>query len=96
MEMPMFGSLSSLLAVSVLPGLFHVLLAGTLVTSSCGTKSCARSPGSDGHLAVLGAQLHFWGRVARLPIHVLGIPLIRSLLRGVSLVGLLMVVAAIF
>ncbi|MEY2853950.1 MAG: hypothetical protein RL030_1082 [Pseudomonadota bacterium] len=130
----MFGALNSLLALSILLGLFHVLLAGALVTASRGTKwnvgnrdgepapvsvhagrterasrnfletfpffaaavVCAIATGSDGHLAVLGAQLYFWARLAYLPIYVFGIPVVRSLVWMASLAGLLMVVAAIF
>jgi uncharacterized MAPEG superfamily protein len=56
---------------------------------------CAVAIHHDGHLAVLGAQLYFWARVAYLPIYLLGVPVIRSLVWAVSLAGLLMVVFAI-
>lgn len=56
---------------------------------------CAIALGRDGQLAVLGAQLYFWARVAYLPIYLAGVPAIRSLVWGVSLAGLLMVVFAI-
>jgi uncharacterized MAPEG superfamily protein len=130
----MFGTLNSLLALSILLGLLHVLLAGFLVTQSRGPKwnvgnrdgepppvsvhaaraerasrnfletfpffaaalVCAIATGRDGSLALLGAQLYFWARVAYLPIYLFGIPVIRSLVWIVSLVGLLLVVAAIF
>ncbi len=49
----------------------------------------------DGHVAVLGAQLYFWARVAYLPIYLVGVPVIRSLVWGVALAGLLMLVFAI-
>ena len=54
---------------------------------------CAIATSKEGHLALLGAQLYFWARVAYLPLYLIGIPLIRSLAWGVSLAGLLMVVA---
>ncbi len=129
----MLGSLPLLLGLAILLGLFHVLLAGALVTSCRGTKwnlsardgepppvsvtagraqraaanfletfpffaaalVCAIATSHDGHLAVLGAQLYFWARVAYLPIYLVGVPVIRSLVWGVALVGLLMVVLAI-
>ena len=129
----MFTSLPSLLGMSILLGLFHVLLAGALATASRGAKwnvsprdgepppvsvtagraqraaanfletfpffaaalVCAIAVSHDGDRAQLGAQLYFWARVAYLPIYVFGIPVIRSLVWGVSLVGLLMVVFAI-
>ncbi len=56
---------------------------------------CAIAISRDGHLAVLGAQLYFWARVAYLPIYLAGVPVIRSLVWTVSLAGLLMVVFAI-
>jgi len=46
--------------------------------------------------SALGAQLYFWARVAYLPIYAAGIPFVRSLVWGVALVGLLLVVAALF
>lgn len=130
----MFGALNTLLALSILLGLFHVLLAAALVTSSRGLKwnignrdgefppvpvhaaraerasrnfletfpffaaalVCAIATARNGHLAVLGAQLYFWARLAYLPIYVLGIPVLRSVVWVVSLVGILLLVAAIF
>lgn len=56
---------------------------------------CAVAIHHDGHLAVLGAQLYFWARVVYLPIYLFGVPVVRSLVWGVALVGLLMVVFAI-
>jgi len=126
--------LPALLALVILLGLFHVLLAGALVTRSRGMRwnignrdvegppvsavaaraqrashnfletfpffaaalLCAMVAQRDGGVAALGAQLYFWARVAYLPIYVLGVPVIRSLVWGVSLVGILMVVAALF
>jgi len=126
--------LPALLALVILLGLFHVLLAGALATRSRGMRwnignrdvegppvsavaaraqrashnfletfpffaaalLCAMVAQRDGGVAVLGAQLYFWARVAYLPIYVFGVPVIRSLVWGVSLVGILMVVAALF
>jgi uncharacterized MAPEG superfamily protein len=129
----MFGTLNSLLALGILLGLFHVLLAGALVTASRGVAwnlgnrdgatpplpvhaaraqraawnflenfaffaaaaVCAIAIGRDAQRAELGAQIWFWARVAYLPIYLIGIPLVRSLVWVVSLVGLLMLVFTI-
>lgn len=44
---------------------------------------------------VLGAQLYFWGRVIYLPLYALGVPVVRSLVWIVSVVGLAMIVIAV-
>ena len=44
----------------------------------------------------LGAQLYFWARVAYIPLYAAGVPYIRTLVWGVSIVGLVMVLAALF
>jgi len=44
----------------------------------------------------LGAQLYFCGRVLYLPLYVSGIYLLRSLAWGVSLVGIVMLLVALF
>jgi uncharacterized MAPEG superfamily protein len=44
----------------------------------------------------LGAQLYFWGRLAYLPIYVIGIPYVRTLAWAVAFAGLLMVLGALF
>jgi uncharacterized MAPEG superfamily protein len=48
----------------------------------------------DSELAGLGAQLYFWGRVAFLPIYALGLPVVRTAAWTVSLVGIVLVLAA--
>ncbi|MCJ2083302.1 MAPEG family protein [Methylobacterium sp. J-090] len=45
---------------------------------------------------VLGAYLYFFGRLAYLPVYGLGIPKVRSLLWGVSVVGILLVLWGLF
>ena len=130
----MFHTLPSLLALSILLGLLHVLLAGALVTRSRGAAwnvgnrdgdapppslhaaraqrasgnfletfaffaaavVCAIAIQRQGDQVVLGAQLYFWARVASLPIYIIGIPVVRSLVWGVSLAGILMIVFALF
>ncbi len=47
-------------------------------------------------MTVLGAQLYFWSRLAYLPAYVAGIPYLRSLIWAVSLIGIVMVLAALF
>ena len=44
----------------------------------------------------LGAQLWFWARVAYVPLYLGGIPYVRSLVWGVSLLGMLMVLWGLF
>jgi uncharacterized MAPEG superfamily protein len=44
----------------------------------------------------LGAQLYFWARLAYIPAYASGIPYVRSAIWAVSLVGLLLVLAALF
>ena len=44
----------------------------------------------------LGAELYFWGRVAYLPIYIVGIPYVRTLVWVVSFWGLLQVLEALW
>jgi len=46
--------------------------------------------------SALGAQLYFWARVAYIPAYASGIPYVRSLIWAGSLVGILMVLIALF
>jgi len=50
---------------------------------------------SSAHTA-LGAQLYFWGRLAYLPVYLIGIPVVRTLAWAVAFWGLLMIIAALF
>lgn len=43
----------------------------------------------------LGAQIYFWARVAYLPLYAFGVPMVRSFVWLVSIVGLGMIAAAI-
>ncbi|MBJ6982682.1 MAPEG family protein [Luteimonas sp. MC1572] len=52
--------------------------------------------GQGGERAVLGAQVYFWARVAYIPAYAAGIPYVRSLIWGISLLGILMVLTALF
>ncbi|MFC5435951.1 MAPEG family protein [Rhodanobacter umsongensis] len=45
---------------------------------------------------VLGAQLYFWARLAHLPAYAAGIPYLRTLIWAVSIVGIVMLLGALF
>lgn len=49
---------------------------------------------NDSHTA-LGSQLYLWGRLAYLPIYVIGIPYLRTLAWAVGFAGLLLVLSAL-
>ena len=42
-------------------------------------------------LTAMGAQLYFWARVFYVPVYVAGVPLLRTLIWAVSLVGMLLI-----
>lgn len=48
------------------------------------------------NLTVLGAQLYFWARVAYVPAYVAGIPYLRTLIWAASIVGIVLLVTALF
>lgn len=50
--------------------------------------------GKSNGTSALGAQLYFWARVAYVPVYAAGIPVLRTLIWLVSLVGMVMVLAA--
>ena len=57
----------------------------------------AHITGKDGQmLTFVGTHLYFFGRVFYLPLYALGVPFIRSLAWVASLVGLVMIIAALF
>ena len=47
-------------------------------------------------LVVAGAHVYFWSRIVYLPIYAFGIPMVRSVIWGVSLVGMALVFAGLF
>jgi uncharacterized MAPEG superfamily protein len=51
--------------------------------------------GKDGVASLWGAALYFWARVIYVPLYALGVPYVRSLAWGVSLLGLLMVLTSL-
>lgn len=46
-------------------------------------------------MTVLGAQLYFWARVAYVPAYAAGIPYLRTVIWSVSIVGLVLLLAAL-
>lgn len=56
----------------------------------------AHVAGRDNSLTHIGAQLYFWARVAYVPLYAFGVPYVRSLAFLVSLVGLVMILLALF
>jgi uncharacterized MAPEG superfamily protein len=50
---------------------------------------------SNAH-TVLGVQLYFWARVVYLPVYAIGIPYLRTLVWAASVVGLVLVLGALF
>lgn len=47
-------------------------------------------------MTVLGTQLYFWARVAYVPVYAAGIPYLRTLIWAMSIVGMVLVVLALF
>jgi uncharacterized MAPEG superfamily protein len=47
-------------------------------------------------MTVLGAQLYFWARLIYVPAYAAGIPYLRTLVWAVSIVGIVLVLAALF
>jgi uncharacterized MAPEG superfamily protein len=47
-------------------------------------------------MTVLGTQLYFWARLAYVPVYAAGIPYLRTLVWAVSIVGMVLVVLALF
>jgi len=47
-------------------------------------------------ISALGAQLYFWARLVYVPVYAAGVPLLRTLVWTVSIVGLVMVLIGLF
>jgi len=60
-----------------------------------GAVLIAHVAGRDCAWTVWGTALYFWARLVYVPLYALGIPYVRSIVWGVSLVGLLAVIAAV-
>ena len=50
--------------------------------------------GVQDHVTLWGTALYFWGRVVFVPVYAFGVPYLRSVVFIISLVGLIMVIAA--
>jgi uncharacterized MAPEG superfamily protein len=61
-----------------------------------GAVLVAHVAGEDGFLTYWGATVYFWSRVVYVPLYAFGVTGFRSLAFLASLVGLLMIVAALF
>ena len=46
-------------------------------------------------MTVLGAQLYFWARLAYVPVYAAGIPYLRTLIWAASIVGIVLMLAAL-
>ena len=55
----------------------------------------AHLAGRHNQLTWWGVQLYFWARVAYLPLYAAGVPVVRSVVWGVALVGILAVLAGL-
>ena len=55
----------------------------------------AHVAGRNGTLTFWGAQLYFWARLVYVPLYASGVPMIRSVVWGVSVVGLVLLLIAI-
>jgi uncharacterized MAPEG superfamily protein len=47
-------------------------------------------------MTVLGAQIYFWARLVYVPIYAAGIPYLRTLIWAASIVGIVLLLAALF
>lgn len=51
--------------------------------------------GRNDALTLTGAHLYFWARIVYLPLYAFGVPVLRSIVWGVSLVGIVLVLIAL-
>jgi uncharacterized MAPEG superfamily protein len=47
-------------------------------------------------MTILGAQLYFWARIVYVPIYAAGIPYLRTLIWATSIVGIVLLLGALF
>jgi uncharacterized MAPEG superfamily protein len=47
-------------------------------------------------MTILGAQLYFWARLAYVPVYAAGIPYLRTLIWTTSIVGIVLLLGALF
>ena len=50
--------------------------------------------GKSTHFSALGAQLYIWARLIYVPVYVAGIPVLRTVVWGVSFAGIILVLSA--
>jgi uncharacterized MAPEG superfamily protein len=55
----------------------------------------AVAAGRLGWKTEMGAHLYFWGRIVYLPLYAAGIPVVRTIVWTISLLGLLLVIAGL-
>jgi uncharacterized MAPEG superfamily protein len=55
----------------------------------------AQAMGVHNWMTEWGAQLYFWGRLAYLPLYVLGVVLVRSLVWNVATAGIILILLAL-
>jgi len=55
----------------------------------------ANATGRHDALTIWGAQLYFWARVAYLPLYAFGVPLVRSLVWNVAVLGIALLLIAL-
>lgn len=53
----------------------------------------SRQTGQGNQLSVIGAQLYFWARVAYIPLYAFGVPVVRTLVWLVSIIGIFLVLS---
>ena len=51
--------------------------------------------GKSSPTTLLGAQIYFWARVAYVPTYAIGVPLLRTVVWGASIVGLVIVLVGL-
>jgi uncharacterized MAPEG superfamily protein len=60
-----------------------------------GAVLIAHIAGRENATTALGAQIYFWARIVYLPLYAFGVRMVRSLVWGISLAGLVMVLVPI-
>ena len=61
-----------------------------------GAVLIAHAAGRNGALTEWGAALYFWSRLIYIPLYAFGVPYLRSLVWAAGLVGLVLILAALF
>lgn len=61
-----------------------------------GAVLIAHAAGRTGALTEWGAALYFWARLIYIPLYAFGVPYLRSLVWAAGLVGLILILSALF